>query len=87
VGLEKGFDFSIGKQFKYLQQHVSDAAWQQLCATWNVGSPEACEEALVGLLTLFREVSKVIAQRFGYSYPDYDVKVSCYLGRLGINGG
>ena len=85
VGLEKGFTFSIGKQFKYLQQHVSDAAWQQLCATWNVGSPEACEEALVGLLTLFREVSKDLAKYFGTNYPDYDAKVSDYLSGLGIN--
>ena len=85
VGIEKGFDFSIGKQFKYLQQHVSDASWQRLCATWNAGSPEACGEALVGMLALFREVSKDVAQRFGYSYPDYDGKVSDYLSGLGIN--
>ena len=84
VGLEKGFTFSIGKQFKYLQQHVSDAAWQRLCATWNAGSPAASEEALVGMLVLFREVSKDVAERFGYSYPDYDAKVSDYLGGLGI---
>ena len=85
VGLEKGFTFSIGKQFKYLQQHISDAAWQQLCATWNAGSPAACEEALVGMLALFSEVSKDVAKRFGYNYPDYDAKVSDYLIGLGIN--
>ena len=85
VGIETGFNFSIGKQFKYLQQHVSDVAWQRLCATWNAGSPAACEESLVGMLALFREVSKDVAEGFAYSYPDYDVKVGHYLGRLGIN--
>ena len=85
VGLEKGFDFSIGKQFKYLQQHVSDAAWQRLRATWNTGSPADCQNALVGMLALFREVSKDVAERFGYTYPDYDAKVSNYLSGLGIN--
>lgn len=85
VGLEKGFNFSIGKQFKYLQRYISASAWQQLCATWNAGSPDACEKALRGMLTLFREVSKDVAERFGYQYPDYDAKVSDYLGNLGIN--
>lgn len=85
VGLEKGFDFSIGKQFKYLQQHISESTWQRLCATWNAGSPAACAKALVGMLALFREVSKDVAERFGYTYPDYDGKVSQYLGSLGIN--
>ena len=84
VGLEKGFTFSIGKQFKYLRRHIGDATWQRLCATWNAGSPEACENALVGMLALFREVSKNAAERFGYQYPDYDVKVSNYLSSLGI---
>lgn len=56
--------------------------WQRLCDTWNAGSPEACAKALGGLLVLFRETSKDAAERFGYSYPDYDEKVSPYLGKL-----
>ena len=85
LGLEKGFHFSIGKQFKYLQQHISAVAWQRLCATWNAGNPDACKKALEGMLALFREVSKDVAGRFGYRYPDYDEKVSQFLGGLGIN--
>jgi len=84
VGLEKGFTFSIGKQFKYLQRHISDTAWQRLCATWNAANPDACKKALEGMLALFREVSKDVAVRFGYSYPDYDDKVSRFLGELGM---
>ena len=84
VGLQKGFIFSIGKKFKYLQQHIGVEAWQSLCATWNAGSPEACAKALGSMLALFREVSKDVAERFGYSYPDYDDKVSRFLGELGM---
>ena len=84
VGLEKGFDFSIGKQFKYLQWHVSDATWQRLCATWNASSPTACNQALGRMLTLFREASQDVAERFGYAYPDYDANVTRYLSQLGI---
>ena len=82
VGLEKGFTFSIGKQFKYLQRHVSLSVWQRLCATWNAGGADACADALGKLLTLFREVAKDVAERLGYAYPDYDEKVSEYLSRF-----
>lgn len=84
IGLEQGFTFSIGKQFKYLQQHLSPSLWQKLCATWDASSPEACKKSLEGMLVLFREVSKNVAERLGYSYPDYDEKVSRYLERLGF---
>jgi len=82
VGLEKGFNFSIGKQFKYLQRHINASVWQQLCETWNAGSPEACAKALESLLALFREASSDVSARFGYVYPDYDEKVSQYLKNL-----
>ena len=82
VGLEKGFTFSIGKQFKYLQWHVSAAVWQRLCDTWNAGSPAACGKALGGLLELFRAVSKDVSECLGYAYPEYDEKVNYYLRNL-----
>jgi aminoglycoside 6-adenylyltransferase len=82
VGLDKGFTFSIGKQFKYLQQHVSAETWQRLCVTWNAGSPEACGKALSAMLDLFREISSDVAERLGYGYPEYDEKVSQYLEKL-----
>ncbi len=85
VGLEKGFTFSIGKQFKYLQRHLNADVGKRLRDTWNAGSPEACGKALSGMLALLREVSQDVSERFGCSYPDYDVKASDYLGRLGIN--
>lgn len=84
VGLEKGFTFSIGKQFKYLQQHVSASVWQRLIDTWNSNSPEACKKSLEGMLVLFREISKHVAEGLDYTYPDYDKKVSQYLASLGF---
>ena len=82
VGLEKGFNFSIGKQFKYLQKHISETAWQRLCATWNCGSLEASQKALEEMLALFREVSKGVSEGFCYRYPEYDENVSRYLKQL-----
>ena len=82
VGLEESFNFSIGKQFKCLQKHISETAWQRLCATWNCGSLEASQKALEEMLTLFREVSKEISERFCYRYPEYDEHVSRYLNQL-----
>ena len=85
VGLKKGFTFLTGKQFKYLQRRLNADVGKRLRDTWNAASPEACGKALSGMLALLREISKDMPERFGCSHPDYDVKVSDYLGRLGIN--
>ena len=82
VGLEEGFNLSIGKQFKYLQRFVSEPVWSRLCSTWNTSSPQACAAALEELMALFREVSRDVAGRLGYVYPDYDENVSHYLSNL-----
>lgn len=81
VGLDEGFTFSLGKQFKYLQEHVSQQSWQRLCATWNMVSPTASGRSLHGMLAFFREVSRDVAGRMSFAYPDYDEKVSQYLKR------
>ena len=84
IGLEQGFTFSIGKQFKYLQQHVSASVWQRLIDTWDGSSPKACKNSLEWMLVLFREISKHVSKGLEYSYPDYDKKVSQYLASLGF---
>ena len=48
LGFEKGFNFSIGKEYKYLQQHLNPEDWQALLNTWRIDS----KAWFVGLLLL-----------------------------------
>lgn len=79
AGLEYGFSFSVGKNYKFIRKYLSDAAWKGLLATYRNDSYENMWEALLGCHTLFRDAAGKCAEGFGYPYPDYDRKVSGYV--------
>lgn len=81
VGTEHGFDFSLGKNYKFLDQYVSEDVWQRLLATYRMDSYEHMWESFELCLQLFREVSGQVAERLGYAYPPYDKAVSRYIQR------
>lgn len=90
VGFEQGFGFSLGKNYKFLKQYVSEDLWNQLISTYNMNSYPHMWEALEQCMVLFREVSGMVARQLDYPYPSYDEKVSGYVSRqkkrYGING-
>ncbi|MBS4196710.1 aminoglycoside 6-adenylyltransferase [Lederbergia citri] len=79
VGIETNFSFSIGKSDKFLKKYVSNATWDTLLSTYDMGSYEKMWDALYTSFELFRETSLHIAETLGFSYPDYDEKVSSYI--------
>lgn len=78
VGTEKGFTFSLGKNYKYLDKHIPKALWERLLSTYNMASYEDMWRALTTCQDLFRDVSKEVAEYFRYEYPDYDRVISSY---------
>ncbi|MCR8842356.1 aminoglycoside 6-adenylyltransferase [Paenibacillus sp. SC116] len=82
VGIETGFSLSVGKSDKFLMKYVSDEVWVRLLSTYDMSSQSKMWEALYTSCDLFRETSQLIAAQLGYSYSDYDEKVSTYLDRI-----
>lgn len=78
VGLEKGFNFSVGKNYKFLDKFVSRELWQELLSTYNQGSYECMWSSLFTCLELFRESSLKLAQALNYEYPRYDENITKY---------
>ncbi len=81
VGTEKGFSFSIGKNYKFLEQYITEDMWKRLMSTYRMESYAQMWESLEQCLALFREASAETAKRLGYSYPSYDGKISGYVAR------
>jgi aminoglycoside 6-adenylyltransferase len=82
IGAERGYDFSVGKNYKFIDRYLPNADWEKLLSTYcNSGYSEtwrshfACYE-------LFRTYSKAVAERFGYAYPDYDDAITRYTDRI-----
>ncbi|MEZ3505718.1 MAG: aminoglycoside 6-adenylyltransferase [Lachnospiraceae bacterium] len=81
VGTEQGFQFSLGKNDKFLDQYLTEELWNRLMATYRMDSYPHMWESLEQCLALFREVSRKVAGRLDYPYPDYDEKISAYVLR------
>lgn len=81
IGIERGFGFSLGKNYKFMEKYLPAELWERLMSTYRMGSYGEMWEALEQCMALFREVSAETAARLGYRYPDYDEKISGYVAR------
>ena len=79
VGIETDFSESIGKSQRFLEKHVSKETWDRIIETYKMDSYENLWKSLFLLQDLFREISKEVAEKQGYDYPDYDENITDYI--------
>ena len=82
IGLEKGFAFSLGKNYKFIHQHLQKEDWEMLLSTYNMGSYTDMWQALFTCHDLFRKYSKEVAVTLGYMYPNYDKEITKYIQNI-----
>lgn len=81
VGIKYGFNFSLGKNYKFIARYIPDKMWKKLMITYKMDSYTTMWESLEQCMSLFREVSAEVAQRLNYSYPLYDKNITAYVIR------
>ncbi len=81
VGTKYGFDFSLGKNYKFLDRYIPEELWQSLLSTYQTDSYPHVWESLEQCMQLFRKVSADVGQHFHYPYPPYDTAISGYVAR------
>lgn len=81
VGSERGYHFSLGKNYKFLDRYIPEELWNRLMLTYRMDSYARMWESLEQCMALFREVSAETARRSNYPYPPYDEKISGYVFR------
>lgn len=79
VGLEYGFNFSVGKNYKFINKYISKELWKELLSTYCQESYEMMWKALFKCHVIFRKIAEECANSFGYEYPIYDKNVSKYV--------
>lgn len=82
IGLERGFDFSAGKNYKFINHYLPKEDWETLLSTYSEGSYTNMWEALFTCYELFRKYSKSVAEDIGYRYPDYDEAITEYTKNI-----
>lgn len=79
VGSAYGFTFSVGKNYKFIDQYLPAEQWQALLSTYRTDSVENTWRSLFTCHELFQDAAKNFAAKYGYTYPDYDENVSRYV--------
>lgn len=83
VGITTGFQVSVGKNHKYLQQYVDPEVWTQLVATYPQAEDEQVWQALQQTGDLFRQVALDVATQLHFEYDRVqDQQVSAYLEHI-----
>lgn len=82
IGSEKGYSFSVGKNYKFINRYLPNEDWEALLSTYSgYGYPEMWQ-SLFSCYALFRKYSKAVADRFGYPYPEYDEAITKYTNSV-----
>jgi len=82
IGLERSFDFSLGKNYKFINHYLPKEDWDSLLTTYSESGYQNMWRALFTCYELFRKYSKSVAERLGYKYPDYDESITKYTQNI-----
>ena len=82
-GIKTDFKKAPGKQGKYIRAYVEPDIWAELERTYSDANVENNWESLFRAGSLFRRVAKVVAEQFGFQYPQQDDdNVSRFIRRI-----
>lgn len=82
IGLEKGYYFSVGKNYKFINCYLPNEDWKILLTTYSQDSCSNMWQALFTCYRLFRKYSKAVAEGLGYMYPNYDEAITKYTNNI-----
>ena len=82
VGIETDFSESVGKSQRFLEQRVSKELWGRIIETYKMHSYDDLWQTLYLIQDLFREVSKEVAEKLEFPYPEYDENITKYIKNL-----
>ena len=80
AGVQTNYQKSPGKLGKYLKGQIDAELWTLLESSYSDAQLDHIWEALLSLDDLFRQIAKVVADRFEFNYPAQDdCRVSGYV--------
>jgi aminoglycoside 6-adenylyltransferase len=82
IGLDHGYSFSVGKNYKFLDRYLPNEDWETLLSTYEENSYITMRRSLFTCYELFRKYSRAVSQSLGYPYPDYDEVITKYTEKI-----
>lgn len=82
IGAEQGYNFSLGKNYKFIARYIEEEDWNGLMSTYRMDGLQYVWDGLFTCYTLFRKYSSRVAKHFSYVYPEYDQAISRYTDHI-----
>ena len=83
IALQHDWSVSTNKHGRFFKRYLDSQTWTELETTFSDGDIENNWIAFFNMLDLFRKLSKDVAKKSGYSYPDgIDLKVTEYCRKV-----
>ncbi|WP_188455120.1 aminoglycoside 6-adenylyltransferase [Virgibacillus oceani] len=82
IGLENGFNFSVGKNCKFIDRYLPKQDWETLLTSYSGSSYSAVWQSLFTCYELFRKYAKAVAKALEYKYPNYDAAITKYTQKV-----
>lgn len=79
VGLRKGFNFSVGKNYKFIDKYLPEKEFDKLTKTFSLAGYKEAFGSFEFCCQMFRTYSKKVASALGYKYPEYDQKMTGFI--------
>jgi len=84
VGIREGFNFSLGKNYKFIGNFLPEDKLEKLMNTFSQSSYKESWESFELCCELFRAYSKEVASSLDYDYPEYDEKMTDFVQNIYI---
>ncbi|GIN72736.1 aminoglycoside 6-adenylyltransferase [Bacillus sp. J14TS2] len=78
IGFKHGYNFSLGKNYKFIQQYLPEEDWELLLSTYSQQGYPNMWQSLFTCYQLFRKYAKLVADDLGFPYPEYDAAITTY---------
>lgn len=72
VGIEKGFNLTLGKYGEELKKYLDIKDWSRLMESYDDGDSDKVWDILFLSLDFFKEIAIGVGEEFSYSYPKED---------------
>jgi len=82
IGSERGYTFSVGKNYKFINHYLPKKDWEALLSTFAQYGYQEMWQSLFTCYELFRKYAKTVAGNLEYVYPDYDEAVTRYTASI-----
>lgn len=79
IGFNKGFDFSLGKNYKFINKYLTDKEFNMFLATFEMNGYRKTYQSFKLCCELFKYYSNKVSCLGNYNYPNYEKNIENFI--------